>query len=229
MRARSHGFSLLEVLLALVLLGLLMAGALTGIRTATRSLESGESLIERTNKIRVAQEFLRRQISNALALPFEVKQPTGEPVVMLGERDELTWVSGMPGHMSRGGAYVQRLTFERGNNGTQLVFRHAIPKPVTERSPGDDLFEDAEREPVILLEHIRSARFEYRALDDRGRLGDWKDDWDMPGRSPLLVRVEIEFDRESRLAWPEFVVPLMIDPGAITTALEPTFFMGTQQ
>ena len=220
-----RGFSLLEVLMAFVLLALLMAGAMSGIRTATRSIQGGEALIERTNKIRVAQEFLRRQLSNSVALPFEQKQPTGEPVTFLGSNDELTYVSGMPGYQSRGGAYVQQLAFERGGNGTQLVFKHAL---LNGFDP-DDAFEDAEREPVVLLEHVQSARFEYRALDDRGRLGEWTDDWDLPGRTPLLVRIDVEFERDSRLMWPEFVVPLMIDPGAITTALEPTFFMGTQQ
>ena len=116
----------------------------------------------------------------------------------------------------------------RAPNGTQLVFNHALAKGIDPNDPREP-FEDAEREPVILLEHIARARFEYRALDDRGKLGEWQDDWDLPGRSPLLVRIDIEFERGSRLVWPEFVVPLMIDPGAITTALEPNFFMGTQQ
>jgi general secretion pathway protein J len=222
---RQRGFSLLEVLLALVLMGLLMAGALGGIRTATKSVERGEALIERTNKVRVAQEFLRRQVSNSLAMPFEQKQTTGEPVLFRGESDELTFVSAMPGYMSRGGAYVQKLAFERGANGTQLVFRHAL---LNGFDP-EDAFADAEREPVVLLEHIDRARFEYRALDDRGRLDDWRDTWDQPGRAPLLVRFDIEFERDSRLPWPELVVPLRIDPGAITTALDASFFMGTQQ
>jgi general secretion pathway protein J len=221
--AGQAGFSLLEVLLALVLMGLLMAGALGGVRTATKSVERGEALIERTNKIRVAQEFLRRQVSNAMALPFEQKRPTGEPVVLRGASDELTFVSPMPGYMSRGGAYVQKLAFERGSNGMQLVFRHAL---LNGFDP-DDAFADEEREPVVLLEHIGRARFEYRALDDRGRLGEWEDNWDQPGRAPLLVRIAVEFERDSRLAWPELVVPLRIDPGAVTVALEPSFF-GTQ-
>lgn len=223
--SRSHGFTLVEILLALVLLGLLMAGAFSGIRTATRSVERGEALIERTNKIRVAQEFLRRQIAHAMALPYENKRPTGEPVVFSASNDEMTFVAPMPGYLGHGGAYVQKLSLERGNNGTQLVFRHAL---LNGFDP-DDAFADAEREPVILLEHIQRARFRFRAMDDRGKLGEWTDDWDQAGRSPLLVRVEIEFDRETQLAWPEMVVPLMIDPGAVVTALEPTFFMGTQQ
>jgi general secretion pathway protein J len=125
--------------------------------------------------------------------------------------------------MSRGGAYVQKLAFERGSNGMQLVFRHAL---LNGFDP-DDAFADEEREPVVLLEHIGRARFEYRALDDRGRLGEWEDNWDQPGRAPLLVRIAVEFERDSRLAWPELVVPLRIDPGAVTVALEPSFF-GTQ-
>ena len=122
--SRSHGFTLVEILLALVLLGLLMAGAFSGIRTATRSVERGEALIERTNKIRVAQEFLRRQIAHAMALPYENKRPTGEPIVFSASNDEMTFVAPMPGYLGHGGAYVQKLA--EGSNFAHDA-RHVAP------------------------------------------------------------------------------------------------------
>jgi general secretion pathway protein J len=221
MNPRARGFSLIEVLLASVLLALLMAGAFAGVRTATRAVDSGEALIDRTNRIRVAQEFVRRQFGQALYAPFASDRGSGERIVFEGERDAVRFVSAMPGYLGHGGPYVQQLSFEREGGERRLLFRHAILNGYD----GDDAAV-GEGEPVLLLGGIREARFEYRALDDQGELEDWRDDWDKRARAPVMVRVLIEFEPETRMRWPELVVPLVLDPGAGTTALEPSFFTG---
>jgi general secretion pathway protein J len=217
---RARGFSLIEVLLAMTLLALLIAGAFTGIRTATRATERGEAAIERTNKTRVAQEFLRRQISHALAMPYSRVGATGELISFGGDREVLTFVAPMPGYFSRGGPYVQSIALEseRGG-GRRLVFRHAMLN-------GYDLDgrEIEEVEPVVLYQGIREGRIEYRGIDDFGRLEEWTDRWDRKGRTPVMVRVMLEFERGSGIAWPELVIPLRVDAAAAAASLEPTFF-----
>jgi general secretion pathway protein J len=216
---RARGFTLLELLLAMTLLALLIAGAFSGIRTATRATERGEAAIERSNKLRVAQEFLRRQVSHALALPFSRVPGTGEMTVFAGERDQLTFVAPMPGYFSRGGPHVQALAVENEGGDRRLVFRHAMLN-------GYDLETEAidEVEPVVLYQGIREARFEYRGIDDFGRLEDWSERWEKKGRSPVMVRVTLEFERELGIVWPELVIPLRVDAAAASASLEPTFF-----
>lgn len=208
--ARARGFTLVELVVSLALLALLILGAHTAIRTSTQAVASGERLIDRTNKLRVTQELLRRQISQALALPVEQRSGTNESIFLDGSRDELTWVSSMPGYLGRGGPYVQRISLERGPGGQSLVFRHAM---LNGWDP-DDGFDERRAPPVTLLEGIRDLRIEYRALDDSGRLGNWQDRWDKPFQMPLLVRIRVEFERDTRQQWPELVVPLLVDPGA---------------
>lgn len=203
-----NGFTLIEVLLALTLLALLMAGAFSSIHASTRAVDSGEKLIDRTNKLRVAQEFLRRELSQAQALVIEQDPTTGETVLFEGDGETLRFVAPMPGYLGRGGPYVQQLSFEQQDGDLRLLFRHAMHNGYdADEAP----LEDPELVPVVLLEHIASARFEYRALDDTGKLDDWKDEWDKRGRMPLLVRISIEFEKEANQVWPEMVVPLMID------------------
>ena len=66
-----------------------------------------------------------------------------------------------------------------------------------------------QRDPVVLIEGIRSARFEYRGLDETGKLGEWEEEWDEPGTQPVLVRMKFDMDERSRYIWPEIVVPVL--------------------
>lgn len=202
---RTRGFTLVELLLAILLLGLLMAGAWAGINTAVKASRSGEALIDRTNRVRVAQEFIRRQIRNALALPYIVDKSTGETRTFEGDADVMRFVAPMPGYLSRGGAYLQTLELRPGRGGgRELVFAHELLNGYDPDKP-----REAERDPVILIEGIRRATFEYRGLDETGKLGDWEDEWDEPGSQPVLVRMKFDMDERSGYVWPEIVVPVL--------------------
>lgn len=202
---RNRGFTLVELLLSIMLLAMLMAGAWAGISTATKAAQRGEALIDRTNRVRVAQEFIRRQIRNALALPYVVDKGTGETRTFEGEQDFLRFIAPMPGYLSHGGAYVQTLSLRPARGGgEELVFAHELLNGYDPDEP-----RDPEREPVVLIEGIRSATFEYRGLDDSGKLGDWQDEWSAPGAQPVLVRLHLEMDRDSGYVWPDIVVPVL--------------------
>jgi general secretion pathway protein J len=202
---RSRGFTLLEVLIAVTLLALLVAMAYGSLRTAVRATRSGEALIERTDRMRVTQEFLRRQLSNAMPLPFERLEDSGENRVFVADADTLRFVAPMPGHLARGGPHVQWLTFVSERDGLRLEFDHA---QLNGYDP-DDPKGDSEREPVVLLDGIRYGRFEFRALDEEGELADWDSNWDDPQRLPLLVRLVLEFDHDSRQRWPHLEIPVL--------------------
>ena len=203
--ARERGFTLIEILLAVTLLALLIATGFATLRTAARATRSGEALIDATDRTRVTQEFLRRQLSHAMPLPFERLEDRGENGVFVAERDILRFVAPMPGHLSRGGPHVQWLTIESGPEGRQLSFDHAQLNGYDV----DDPKQGNPRKPVVLMEEIEDAHFEFRALDESGELTDWMDSWDDPQRLPLMVRLVVEFERDSRRRWPDLDIPLL--------------------
>jgi general secretion pathway protein J len=141
-----------------------------------------------------------------MPLPFERLEDTGENRVFIAERDSLRFVAPMPGYLSRGGPHVQWLTLESGQDGDRLTFDHA---QLNGYDP-DDPKGKSKREPVVLLEGFRDARFEFRALDEQGELSEWSSTWDDPQRLPLLVRLVLEFDRDSRQRWPDLEIPVLV-------------------
>ena len=204
---RSGGFTLLVVLMAIVLLALLLAGAYSGIQTSVRAMHAGERLIERIDRMRTVQEFLRHQLSRILPLPYE--QNTNGAYVFEGDRSSMRFVAPMPGYLSRGGPYVQTLALLPGDGGLRLVFSGAMLN-------GYDVDEEktAERDPVVLLDHIRDGAFAYRKLDDQGQLAPWSDSWDDASVTPLMIEIALVMQSGERVDWPTLDVAPMLDAGA---------------
>lgn len=186
MNGRSRGFTLVEVMLALLLLAMLSAGIYGAIATSTRAVRSGDIAIERTNKLRVTQELLRRQVAQAMAVPFDRDTTDGRVTNFRGERDRMMWVSPMPGYLGRGGPYVQEISLERDGSGESLRFRHAMLN-------GFELREGFPERPgpVVLLEGVVELRIAYRGAGPDGRLDDWVDEWDKGAALPQIGRAHV--------------------------------------
>lgn len=202
-----RGFTLIEVLVAMLLLALLLAGAWGGIHTATRAIRSGDAVIERMNRLRVTQGFLRRQLSHTLPLSFGQDKSTGVGYVFEGERDFMRFVAPMPGYLSKGGAYVQ--TLELKGDALQFTDRMLNGYDL------DKLEQGSEQDPIVLLNDIGRGHFEYRGLDDQGQLDKWTDQWDQPDRTPVMVRIALDMRADSGITWPTMEIPLMLDIGAM--------------
>ena len=216
---RVRGFTLIEVMLAILLLAVLLAMAYGGIRSAVKSMHAGEALIDRVNRVRVAQEFIRHQISRTLPLPFGQEEGTGANFMFQGEGDFMRFVAPMPGYLSRGGSYVQTLELTDTRNGKQLLFFHSMLNGYDAKKLRSD-----DPEPVVLMDLIESGSFEYRKLDAEGKLEDWSDDWEDPSFTPMMVRIRLKMRPEALVDWPDMQIPLVLDAGAARhTARGPTF------
>ena len=208
---RQRGFTLLEMILAMTLVGLIMAMAYTGLRAGARSSDRGEAYIDRTNRLRVAQQFLRQQVSRALPLRIQDDPDDATDYVLFeGERDFMRFVAPMPGYLGFGGPQVQIFEVEQSAEGERLLFNHYL----LNANDGLEMLADPDRDPILLLDGIREARFSYVVLDEEGEVEEWADEWEDTTITPLAVRIEIEMLPETKMTFPTMDIPLVIDGAA---------------
>ncbi|MCW8925799.1 MAG: prepilin-type N-terminal cleavage/methylation domain-containing protein [Xanthomonadales bacterium] len=203
------GFTLVELLLAITLMSILLALTYSGLRAATRATESGEEKLAVAGGIRASHQFIRKQLNQMLPLAFaELDDVNGTRIVFMGDSRNILFVAPMPGYLGAGGPQVQYLELADGDDGYVLQFRHALLQFFEE----DRLYD---RDPVVLLEHIEAAEFEFIGRDEEGLLTPWMRVWDQQDTLPVAVRLNIEFAEDIQAEWPVLVAGVRVDEQAV--------------
>ena len=205
---KQRGFTLIEVLLATVLLAAGLALAFTTLRAATATAQRGEAVASRNEHMRAVAGFLRARLVGARPLPFALDQDTGLPIRFIGTADRMRFVADLPEYLGHGGPYVHDLHVRAGDPATLVVGLEVLQPLDTALAPPGD--------PEVLARNLQSVRFRHRALDADGAPGEWQEAWRTPERLPLQVEVAIR-DAEGR-HWPRIVVALPL-AGTITSAI----------
>ena len=207
--AQATGFTLVELLLSITLMSILLGLTYSGLRAATRSAERGEIILAAGGGVRATHQFVRRQLNQMLPLAFAVVDDLNDMrIVFLGDAKSIQYVAPMPGYLGSGGPQVQLLELANGDDGGILQFRHALLQGYED----SDLLE---RDPVILLEGVESAGFEFLGRDEEGVLTPWMSSWDQPDRLPVAVRLNIELSEDIHLQWPDLVAGVRLDASAL--------------
>ena len=204
-RAGQRGFTLLEAIVAMVLLGLMMAVMTGSIRYAGQTRDATTARIDSIDNMRVAQDFLRQTI--AQSHPKRWTKVVGRPFVFRGEREELSMAAPLTARVGVGGLFLLKFSLADAgqNKGKKLIMARTFPQPDTQEMPD---FADAET--VVLAENLSEIEFGYLGRDDENSDPTWSDDWKEGARMPEAVRVRIK--PMTGPPWPEIVVPLRVVP-----------------
>jgi general secretion pathway protein J len=201
---RQRGFTLIEVLLAITLLGLILAMAVGGLRAAQRASTTGEAVIEQTNNLRVVHQFVRRQLSLASAMVIKQEEDDEVPTRFVGGRDWVRFVGPMPGYLSYGGPHVQQFAIEPGPNGRELVFYFAM---LNGYEPG----EIEQTEGVVLIDGLNGGDFWFLSEDPETGQPLWDSAWDAVDQLPMAVELDLDLERENRMVWPTLSAVVRVD------------------
>lgn len=197
MKRRARGFTLIEVLLATVLLAAGLALAFATLRAATATAQRGESLAQRSERMRAVEGFLRKRLASALPMSFGVDNSTGLAQRFIGEPQRIRFVADVPDYLGRGGPYLHDVVADDAQGLTINFAMIQAGRIVEERTP---------RAPESLVPDLQSLRLRYRGLNNDGTFSDWQETWSTSDRLPLQVSIEI---RSASIGdWPRLVVAL---------------------
>ena len=207
-RLRTAGFTLVELMIALVLMAGMASILFGSLSLAARSWDGGEAKVLQVSDMRAAQNYLRAQI--AAQYPQRLWKAAELPLLFAGERNEMRYAAALPERVAEGGVYYFRLAVVRTGEKSQLVQERTIPDLAALQEPE---FRDTERS--VLADGIAELVIGYFGRDANAADADeptWRDQWDDRQRLPLLVRIDVKPAKGT--AWPTLVVEPRRSPEA---------------
>lgn len=205
MSRRARGFTLLEMLLAITLLGLLLVLLGTALVGANRAASQGERYGQRLDEIRAAQNFLQRALRGTLPLDLSGND-SDRMVVFDGNAASMRFAASLSNALGGG---IRLHILETVSSGDRLALQVRFARAAT--AGGSDW-----GQPQILVRDVRALRFSYRGRDERGQATTWLDRWPWPSRLPQAVRIELT--GEGAVRWPTQIVALRLELSAQRTA-----------
>jgi len=199
-----RGFTLIELVVAMALLGAMMVMLYSGLSFALRGWDSGEANGRRTADRRIGENFLRRELSELF--PMRWKDPMTLKLAFEGEAQRLRFVSSRPAGLTKGGLALVGLEVEGDAAGKarHLVMRRALPD---DEAKDFGPLERAE-ERAILIADVDSVTFSYFGAENDFSEPRWLDAWTYPGRVPSMVRIRMKSTDGTPL--PEMVVRIVL-------------------
>jgi general secretion pathway protein J len=223
-----RGFTLIELVIALAIIGLISLLLFSGLRLGGRSWEAVETVGERLSGLRLTDGFLRRTLGQTRATTATYD---GQIVqVFAGESERLEWVAPLSEHVGLSGLYILRLQLEGAGEARTLILTRwllhpeileggdEVPpwEPMTEQDAAapSDLRTDLDTADgafgrALLLENVSRFELAYYGLADGDSEPDWHEEWLEQTRPPNLVRIRLETTAQS---WPDLIVALPDQP-----------------
>jgi prepilin-type N-terminal cleavage/methylation domain-containing protein len=185
--ARSqHGFTLLEVTLALTIFAL-MGGILFGaFSLGLTAVERSEVHFERNQRLRSFDDLIGGYIRSSYAYRAS---PQDAAVYYNGGTDKLSFVSSYSLALGGRGMALVQLSWNGGENGEGAI---TIEEQVPVRFNDEDaLAELGQRSRVVIAERVRGLRLAY--LDPQSADEQWEERWDAAEKRMLPRAVRLSY------------------------------------
>jgi general secretion pathway protein J len=186
-RRGESGFTLIELVVALVLLGAMMSLLYSGLTFALRSWDAGDANGRRAADRRLGENFLRRELSETF--PMRWKDATALRYAFDGQDQVLRFVSTRAAGVAQGGLALVQVDIEADPKEPRvknLVMRRAV-------ATGDvaDFSALDRADPSILVEDVDGVAFSYFGSENDFTEPKWSDQWQIQSRMPAMIRVRL--------------------------------------
>ena len=196
--AGRKGFTLLELVIAIALLGMLVGMVMS---TANTSLRLGNDVAKSQNEEMLHQAFIDLLDSRFTSLPgntrFDVKvtdsgQQYLSTITLQNVPLGFTW-----GEQERTAKAFTMETVRRRSGYLDIVLSYYENEILEDSAATDQSLSALAKEPFAQLTLLEDVRyFEWRFLD--GTSMEWRYDWDIQGRLPLQIELVMAFGAQGK-------------------------------
>ena len=207
-KIRQHGFTLVELIIALLILSVVMALCASGFKFGTRVWNSVDIQSERIDTLQAVQGFVRRSMSSALIQDQFVEDDVEKQVesLFIGDADRIRYVSYSPKYGVDDYLYQYDFYLDHETKKLQISYR-PYNKPAGS---------DSSRAVSTLLEGVEDIRIEYFSgyEGETDNEGPWASYWNSEFTLPLLVKINLVTE-DKQNTWPELVIQTRNGPYVI--------------
>jgi general secretion pathway protein J len=194
--APSRGFTLLELLVALLLLSLIFSLLTSGLQFGTRAWNAGQEEPSSTSEVMTVQDLLRRVLSEARPLMIEATRTAHRHVYFIGNQNSVRFIAPVPEHLGVGGLYEVALYLtDDGGSANRLEMSWRLFRGA----------EGSKARRVALLDKVAQIQFSYFGRPLLQEPPRWYDDWQNLESLPDLIRMHVTL-RGGEQVWPELTV-----------------------
>lgn len=194
MRA-DRGFTLMEVLVALVVLGILMAGLSQGVRFGMVAWTRQAALVDRTADLDAVDRTVRGMLTGATSGALHGRND------FVGAADSVSFDGVLPLAVATGSRRAKITLKLDGEHRLTLHWESALIDPNRNAPASGD---------AVVVDHLDRIAFAY--WQNGGEAPGWRDSWTAVA-APTLIRLRLVFAKGDRRHWPDMIVAPLIAEG----------------
>ena len=184
--ANEHGFTLLELMIALTLLGVMLTMVYSVFATALAAVPRGEEVAAQSARMRAATSLMSRQVRSIIPYPMEGEDES-TPCYFAGNSNYFDFFTAAPQH--NGGEGLARVLY--WTDGSSLSMAEQLVLASTGTAGDQPAAPVPTTNGIQLLTGLAGVRFQYLRVD--GGDTEWRDSWDsfeeqtLPGAVRVMV------------------------------------------
>jgi general secretion pathway protein J len=196
---REAGFTLIELMVAFALMGLLIMIMGGGVRFGVRVWEASQLRADAMGEIQAIRGFMRERTLAMRPVRQAGADRSQKAIAFQGSARDMEFVTLMPSYVTRGGLY--HVAFGVSDDGaSDAITMRWWPYGGGQTGPGT-----GQRR---LMEGIKELKISYFGNPENTGDDRWQDTWSESATLPRLVSIKLAFPEGDHRVWPELMVAL---------------------